>query len=112
MNIAKQLIAFFFSIVISAAAVAHSNHGPKGPIAQDQAEAKVESVINRLVTQKKLDSSWKEAQRVAVSQQENAKGKVWIIQYTNNVISEEATKSLYVVLDEMDNTLSATHSEP
>lgn len=112
MKTSKQIIIFIISIVISTAAVAHSNHGPKSPIAQAQAETKVESVINRLVKQNKLDSSWRKAQRVAVSQEEKVLGKVWIIQYTNSSVSVTDRKSLYVVLDELGNTISATHSEP
>ena len=112
MNISKQVFAFIISILISTAAVAHSNHGPKGPISQNQAEAKVESAIKRLINQKKLDSSWGDAQRVSVMQQVKAQGKVWVIQYINSSESDSDNKSLYVVLDELGNTLSATHSEP
>ncbi|MGI1670775.1 MAG: DUF6488 family protein [Neptuniibacter sp.] len=112
MNTSKQLIAFIISILISTVSVAHSSHGPKEPISQAQAEVKAELVIKRLVKKYKLDRSWKEAQLVAASQQEKAQGQVWIIQYTTSSASDADKKSLYVVLDEMGNTLSATHSEP
>lgn len=112
MNTSKQFIAFIISVLISTVAFAHSNHGPKGPIVQAQAEAKVELMIKRLVKQYKLDRSWKDAELVAVSQEQKEQGKVWIIQYTNNAISDADSKSLYVVLDELGNTLSATHSAP
>lgn len=112
MNTSKQLIAFIISILISTVSVAHSSHGPKGPISQAQAEAKAELVIKRLVKQYKLDRSWKETQLVSASKQEKAQGKVWIIQYTTSSVSDADSKSFYVVLDEMGNTLSATHSEP
>ena len=112
MKISKQIIAFIISILLSTVTVAHSNHGPKGPISQAQAEAKGEVVIKRLVKQYKLDRSWKKVEVATVGQQEKEQGKVWVIQYINSSESDSDNKSLYVVLDELGNTLSATHSEP
>lgn len=112
MKTSKQIIIFIISILLSTVTVAHSNHGPKGPIVQAQAEAKGELVIKHLVKQYKLDRSWKKVELVFVSQGEKKQGNVWIIQYTNSSESDVDSKSLYVVLDEMGNTISATHSEP
>lgn len=112
MKIQNTFIALVMSVLLSSTAIAHSGHGARGPITQERAEARVESVIQRLVDRNKLESSWQQAQRQSVLQKETAQGRVWMIQYDNPTVSDPKNRSLYIVLDEMGNTLSASHSAP
>ncbi|WP_286238272.1 DUF6488 family protein [Neptuniibacter halophilus] len=112
MNIKKLFVIALLSLTFSAGTHAHSNHGPKGPIAQEQVETKTRKFVHSLIQQGGLDESWSNAKRVETAQRDTSQGKVWVIEYLNDAEQDASKRSLYMVLDELGNTLSVTHSAP
>ena len=112
MKIQNKLIVIVLSFLMSAAVLAHSNHAPREPITEVQLIEKANSVINQLINQKKLQPSWKQAERAHVIQKDHAQGKFWVVKYVNKAVNDDSVQSLYIALDELGNILSASHTAP
>ena len=112
MKLQKVLLAWLTTLVFSSTAMAHSNHAHQATIDQTQAETASAILIHNLVGQEKLAASWSDSTVAKTTQQSTPQGKVWVIEYTNSSIADKRMQTLYVVLDELGNPVSATYEKP
>ena len=88
---------------------AHSNHTSMEPVTQAEASTKAGAVVQNLVTNQKLDNSWKQAKAQRVTEHQTPDGTLWDVQYQNPQEKDAAKQTLHVFIDEMGNVVTANH---
>jgi hypothetical protein len=111
----KKLTALILGFSLTLAApqlLAHSDHSDAEPITHAEASTKSQQVLEKLVSGKKLAGSWSMAKAKDLSPKKSHHGDtVWVALFVNADEKDSSKQSLYIVLDEVGNVLSADHTE-
>jgi len=113
MNI-KTLILTLALMLSPLAAIAggghdHGNGHSHGPslITQSQAESIAAGRVMTLVTQKKIDESWKSATVVKSQNKMNGNRAEWLVTFNNTQASDPAKDTLYIFLSTTGDYIAA-----
>lgn len=108
----KLSIALFDAGLLMSAPVvmAHGGHDDVEPIDHMEASTKAQLVLEQLVKTQKLPALWAAAKAKDISPQKSHHGDaVWVVRYVNAEEKDAAKQNLYVILDEVGNTLAVNH---
>jgi hypothetical protein len=101
MKISALLFAVALSSTVAQTALAHDDHHhkapPKAPISEEEVKTRAQEELQRLVTDQKVEASWKEAGKLkSVEQKKKGSKKEWLATFENDTVAEK--KLLYVFL--------------
>lgn len=87
------------TVSFTTTAVAHpGGHEKQEPLNADEATAAAKKILAGLITDKKLDASWKDATSAGTSQR-TVDGKAeWLAKFSNAKAADAAKRDLYVSL--------------
>ena len=89
---------------------AHSNHHHKKPVNEDVAKSKGKENIQRLIKEKKVESSWTESKLEKIEKKKFGKKTEWVLTYVNTSIKDESKKKLYIFLKISGEYIAANHT--
>jgi hypothetical protein len=100
MKITSLLFAVALSCAIGQSALAHDDHHhkapPKAPLSEEEVKTRAQEELQRLVTDQKVEASWKEAGKLKGVEQKKGSKKEWLATFENATVAEK--KVLYVFL--------------
>lgn len=109
MNIIFKFLLAVIFMLSPLKLMAHADHGSFETIDGLQATKVASEAVQSLVTDKKLPDSWKNAKPSAAITRESKYGPVWVVSFQNPEEEDTSKKTLYVILDEFGNPVSANH---
>lgn len=96
--------------VVSAHAHSDHDHNNDSPISKENALIISNNALGQLIDSKKLARTWMFKKLKAVTIQETANGKVWVVSYENSSEKSEAKRTIYVLIDEVGNYLGSNYT--
>lgn len=101
-----RLPATILSLMLAGSAVAHPGHDE--PISRDQAVGRATAEIARLLSEGRIDPSWKlHASLASASQAGEGAVREWVVVFENATVAVPDKRTLYVFISETGEYLAA-----
>ncbi|MFK7826969.1 MAG: DUF6488 family protein [Oligoflexales bacterium] len=91
-----SIATIFF--LIQSPVFAHSDHHHKKPVSEEIAKNTGNANIRRLIKEKKLLTSWEQAEFLKIEKKKFGSKKEWVLTFINKKIEDKNKKILYIFL--------------
>ncbi len=90
------LIFLFGQTALAGPGHGHSHDHDHGPITSEQAVSKATKHVQKLIKNKKIDSSWSVVKSKSVEEKSYGHGPEWVVTFENQSIEDPEKQTLYV----------------
>ncbi|MDP2226099.1 MAG: DUF6488 family protein [Moraxellaceae bacterium] len=110
MKMIKQFLIGAMLLLVSGMVLSHGNHIDEEPITKEVATARGEMILEALVMDKKLASSWQQKKLKDVASKVTPAGALWVVSFNNPAEKDKEKQTIYILLDDVGNYIGANHT--
>jgi len=103
------ILVLSLSPLIAYAGTGHDHGHSHEPISATEAETRAAKRVQQMAIAGKIDSTWSGSKATKVYQKDYGHGPEWVIEFTNNKVSDKSKQTLYLFYGQDGHYIAANY---